>query len=278
MADTSVAEAGPTRARLSPRKRRRIIRGAQYALFLGLVAFIALAADWAQITEHFLDWEVAKAAFPEIITIGLKNTVIYTLSGYVFGFFLGLVIALMRLSSAAPLRAVALIYIEIFRGLPLLVLFLIIGLAVPVAFPGVQFPFDDYGIVATALGLPAAAYMAESFRAGIQAVPKGQMEAARSLGMPYLRAMVTIILPQAIRIVIPPLTNELILLFKDSSLVATIGLAASTAEITKFSRDLSSEHADATPYIVGGLTYLLITVPASYFVRRLEAKQYRERR
>lgn len=278
MTDTSVAEAGLTKARLSPRKRRRIIRGVQYVLFLGAVLAVALAADWGPVGEHFVDLKVAKEAFPEIITVALTNTVIYTLSGYVVGFFLGLVIAMMRLSEAAPIRVFALLYIEIFRGLPLLIIFLIIGLGIPVAFPDFDFPFGDYGIVAISLGLPAAAYMAESFRAGIQAIPKGQMEAARSLGMPYLRAMISIVLPQAIRVVIPPLTNELIMLFKDSSLVFAIGVSGAFAELTKFGRDLATEHADSTPLILAGFTYLLITVPASVLVRRMENKQQKGRR
>ena len=92
-------------------------------------------------------------------------------------------------------------------------------MGVPLAFPGHGDPRRTYGKVALALGLVGAAYMAETIRAGIQAVPKGQMEAARSLGMSHGRAMVSIVIPQAFRIILPPLTNELVLLFKDSSLV-----------------------------------------------------------
>lgn len=277
MTELSTAEAGPTKARLSPRKRRRLIRGVQYVVFVAVLAALILSANWEGLVEDFLDIEAAKQAFPELITVALKNTVIFTLAGYAIGFVLGLVIALMRLSTSKPFRIFAMMYIEVFRGLPLLVVILLIAFALPVAFPDAIIPFDPYGTVAIALGLPAAAYMAESFRAGIQAVPKGQMEAARSLGMPYMRAMTSIIVPQAIRIVIPPLTNELILLFKDSSLVYAIGVTASTVELTKFGSDLQNQLADTTPLVVAGAAYLLITVPASYFVRRLELKQQRGR-
>ncbi|SES28679.1 amino acid ABC transporter permease [Actinokineospora terrae] len=271
-------EAGPApRARLSPRKRQRIARSAQYAIFAAAVLFIALSADWKAVVENFADLEVAKQAFPELITIALKNTVIYTLSAYVVGFVLGLVVALARLSSIAVYRGFALAYIEVFRGLPALVVFLIFGFGLPVAFPGMKFPFDQYGTVAVALGLVASAYMAETFRAGIQAVPRGQTEAARSLGMSHTRAMVSIVIPQALRIVIPPLTNELILLFKDSSLVFVLGVTSLTTELSKFGGDLATEYADSTPLVLAGAAYLVITLPLGYVVRRLEAKQQKAR-
>jgi len=249
----------------------------QYTLGLALLIAFALTADWGPVREHFFDLDVAVTMFPKIITIAMKNTIIYTLSAYVVGLVLGLIVALMRLSSVAPYRWLALTYIEIFRGLPVLVVFLIFGFGLPVAFQGLEFPFEPYGTVAIALGLVTAAYMAETFRAGIEAVPRGQMEAARSLGMPYMRAMVSIVIPQAIRIVIPPMTNALVLLFKDSSLVYVLGVTSQTTELTKFGGDVAAEYADTTPLVVAGMAYLVITVPLGYVVRRLEAKQRRVR-
>jgi polar amino acid transport system permease protein len=277
MSETTPAAQPRPASRLSPRQRSQIGRGAQYAVFVIVVVAIALTADWGSLREYFFDLDVAKEAFPKIITVALKNTVIYTLSAYVVGFVIGLLVALMRLSSVAVYRGVALVYIEVFRGLPALVVFLIFGFGLPVAFPGLTFPFEQYGTVAVALGLVAAAYMAETFRAGIQAVPKGQMEAARSLGMPHGRAMVSIIIPQALRVVIPPLTNELILLFKDSSLVFILGVTSLTTELSKFGGDLAAEYADSTPLVLAGAMYLVITVPLGYLVRRLEAKQGKAR-
>ena len=107
--------------------------------------------------------------------------------------------------------------------MPALLVFIGFGFGLPIAFPAASYP-GHVGTVTLALGLVGAAYMAETIRAGIQAVPKGQMEAARSLGMSQSRAMVSIVIPQAFRIVLPPLTNELILLTKDSSLVYVLGL------------------------------------------------------
>ncbi|GAA2493502.1 amino acid ABC transporter permease [Streptomyces gobitricini] len=262
-------------SRLTRRQRRRVSQGVQYAVFVAVVVAIAVLADWDRLRNQFAQADLAGRLFPDIITTALRNTVVYTLSGFAFGLVLGLVIALMRLSSVAPYRWAASVYIEIFRGLPALLIFIFVGVAVPLAFPGTDIPGGTYGKVALGLGLVAAAYMAETIRAGIQAVPKGQMEAARSLGFSHARAMVSVILPQAYRIIIPPLTNELVLLFKDSSLVLFLGVTLDERELTKFGRDLASQTANSTPILVAGLCYLLVTIPLSFVVRRLEVRAAR---
>jgi polar amino acid transport system permease protein len=128
-----------------------------------------------------------------------------------------------------------------------------------------------------ALGIVASAYTAETVRAGIQAVPRGQVEAARSLGMTPLQANRKIVLPQAFRIVLPPLTNELILLVKDSSLIYIVGLTIAASELTTFGRQLANTTANLTPLVVAGFCYLLITVPLSAIVRRMEASAEKAR-
>ncbi|MFE1289016.1 amino acid ABC transporter permease [Streptomyces sp. NPDC058751] len=268
-ADTSLQ---PRRSGLSRRQKRRISRGAQYVVFVAAVTAFAVTADWGRLKNQFFQWDLVKQMFPEVITLALKNTVLYTVSGFLVGLVLGIVIALMRLSSVGPYRWFAGIYIEVFRGLPALLIFIFVGVAVPLAFPGTEIPGGTYGKVAIALGLVGAAYMAETFRAGIQAVPKGQMEAARSLGMSHARAMVSIIVPQAFRIILPPLTNELVTLFKDSSLVLFLGVTLEERELSKYGRDLASTTANSTPILVAGLCYLLVTIPLGFVVRRLEAK------
>ncbi|MDQ1039509.1 polar amino acid transport system permease protein [Streptomyces sp. V3I8] len=271
-----MSEAGtrdrPRRKGLSRRQKRAVSRGVQYAVFVAALVAFGVTADWEQLRNQFAQVDLAERMFPDIITLALKNTVLYTVSGFVFGLVLGVVVALMRLSSVGPYRWLAGIYIEIFRGLPALLIFIFVGVAVPLAFPGTEIPGGTYGKVALALGLVAAAYMAETIRAGIQAVPKGQMEAARSLGFSHARAMVSIVIPQAFRIVIPPLTNELVLLFKDSSLVLFLGVTLEERELSKFGRDLASETANSTPILVAGLCYLLVTIPLGFVVRRLETK------
>ncbi|MFE3248929.1 amino acid ABC transporter permease [Streptomyces sp. NPDC059209] len=259
---------------MSRRQRARLVRSVQYAVLAVVLLVIAQAADWGEIRRAFFDVEVAKAQFPDIITTALVNTVIYTLLGFGFGLALGLIVALMRLSQVPPYRWLAVVYIEFFRGIPALLVFIALGFGVPLAF---QVALNQYVTVMLALGLVGAAYMAETIRAGIQAVPKGQVEAARSLGMSQGRAMVSIIIPQALRIVLPPLTNELILLTKDSSLVYLLGLSLSQYELAKFGRDALNQNRSLTPILIAGLCYLVITLPLGHLVRRLEARTARAR-
>jgi polar amino acid transport system permease protein len=262
---------------MSPRKRARISRGVQYVVLALVVVAVVLATDWAKVKNDFFNPEIARAMFPDVIIVALKNTIIYTACGFTFGLGLGLVLGLMRLSSVGPYRWMATLFIEFFRGVPALVVFLALSVGVPTAFPGYTVPGDVLGIATLALGMVGGAYMAETIRAGIQAVPKGQTEAARSLGMSGSRAMISIVIPQAFRIVLPPLTNELILLTKDSSLVYLLGYTASTVELTSFGRQTLNQEKNMTPIIVISLCYLLITVPLSMVVRRMEARAGRAR-
>jgi polar amino acid transport system permease protein len=254
---------------LSRRKRAQAIRITQYAILVVALVLLALAADWEQIKRAFLNGEAAKQMFPGIITTALVNTVIYTVLGFAFGLALGLVLALMRLSSVPPYRWLATIYIEFFRGVPALLVFIAFGFGVPLAF-GLR--FDIYSTAMLSLGLVGAAYMAETIRAGIQAVPKGQVEAARSLGMSAGRAMMSIVIPQAFRIILPPLTNELILLTKDSSLIYLLGLSRDQYELTKFGREGLNQTGSMTPIMLAGLCYLIITIPLSILSRYLEKR------
>ena len=262
---------------MSPRKRAQVSRGIQYAVLVLALLVVGLAADWGKLSEAFADLEIARAMFPDVLATALKNTVVYTACGFLLGLVLGLVLALMRLSSVGPYRWLATGFIEFFRGVPALVVFIALSVGIPIAFPGREVPGGVLGIATVALGLVGGAYMAETIRAGIQAVPKGQMEAARSLGMSHTRAMVTVVIPQAFRIILPPLTNELILLAKDSSLVYLVGYTSSTIELTAFGRAALNQEKSMTPIVVISLCYLLITVPLAIVVRRLEARAERAR-
>jgi polar amino acid transport system permease protein len=201
----------------------------------------------------------------------VKNTIIYTTLAFGFGLVLALGLALMKRSSIKPYRWFATAYIELFRGLPALITIILVAFGLPIAF-GWSIPGGTIGKGTIGLGLVAGAYMAETIRAGIEAVPRGQMEAARSLGMPQGTAMAYIVLPQAFRIIIPPLTNELVLLIKDTSLLFVIGTTPLSKELTKFARDFMVETVNATPLTVAAILYLLITLPLTYLVRRLEKR------
>jgi polar amino acid transport system permease protein len=263
--------------KLGRRRRQRLTRAAGYVVFLLAVAAVASAADWHRLSDAFFRLDIARGMFPDVVTVALRNTIAYTLLAFVFGLVFGLVLALMRLSSVLPYRWFATAYIELFRGLPALLVLFMVGYGVPLAFPDREIPGGVYGSVTLGLGATAAAYMAETIRAGIQAVPRGQLEAARTLGMSHGRAMVSIVLPQAFRIVIPPLTNEIVLLTKDTSLAYVLGVTASTIELTKYAGDALNTRVNPTPLVVAGLLYLAVTVPLSQVVRWLERRAARER-
>jgi polar amino acid transport system permease protein len=255
--------------RLTRRQRARVWRGVQYAVALAVVVALALTADWAQIGRSFFDVEAARALFPDVIVIALRNTIVFTALGFLLALALGLVLALMRLSSVGVYRWVAGAYVEFFRGLPALLVVIAIGFGIPLAF---QLRLDRTLSITIALGVVGSAYICETIRAGIQAVPKGQVEAARSLGMSPTRTMVTIVIPQAFRTVLPPLTNELILLTKDSSLAFLLGTTLEQYELAQFGRAALNEVRSLTPLLVVGLCYLVITLPLSYLARRLERR------
>jgi polar amino acid transport system permease protein len=254
---------------LTRRQRARAWRGVQYGIAVAVVLVVALTADWGTIGRAFFDLEVAASLFPDVLIIALRNTVVFTALGFVLALALGLVLALMRLSSVAVYRAVAGAYVEFFRGLPALLVVIAIGFGIPLAF---DTRLDRTVSITIALGIVGSAYISETIRAGIQAVPPGQVEAARSLGMSPARTMVFIVIPQAFRIVLPPLTNELILLTKDSSLAFLLGTTLTQQELAQFGRAALNEVRSLTPLLVVGLCYLIITIPLSFLARRLERR------
>jgi len=254
-----------------PTVRRRVTRSILYLVFALAAAMLILAADWEAIANNFLDFEIAKKQFPEVVVVAAKNTVVYTIISFIGGLTLGLVLALMKLSPVAPYRWAATGYIEFFRGLPALLVIFAFAFAVPIAFQWSP-PGGSAGAGLIALIIVSAAYIAETIRAGIQAVPKGQVEAARSLGMRPSWTMISVVLPQAFRIVIPPLTNELVVLIKDTSLLFIAGMALADRELTTFARDSVSENANATPLVIAALMYLVVTLPLTRLVARLERR------
>lgn len=255
--------------------RTKVNHGGLYALFVMLIVAVALVGDWGAIKDNFLNWEIAKDQFPDVVTTAAKNTIVYTVVSFVGGLILGLLLALMKLSPVAPYRWVATAYIEIFRGLPALLVIFGFAFAVPIAFQ--WYPEPRAILPITGLIVVSAAYIAETIRAGIQAVPKGQSEAARSLGMRPSWTMVSVVLPQAFRIVIPPLTNELVTLIKDTALLFIAGMALESRELTTFARDEVSKNSNSTPLVVAALMYLVVTIPLTQLVAYLERRMGRSR-
>jgi len=258
---------GP-RSRWTPKQRSRAGQLIQYALIAAVVLVVALLANWETISHQILSIEGLKKAGP-LIWPAMQRTLLYTVSAFAVSVCLAVVLALMKLSKVRLNRVLATGYIEFFRGIPALLWIMAVAYGIPLAL-GVKIP----GVTlkaAIALGMVSAAYLAESLRAGIQAVPKGQIEAAHSLGMSHAKTLRLVVLPQAIRIVLPPLTNEIILLTKDTSLVYVIGLTTADYELTKAAREsLAAPVGGLTSLFAIGACYLLITVPLSMVVRRME--------
>ena len=158
----------------------------------------------------------------------LGQTLLLTLLSLIFAFIIGLIFGLMNVSKSKILNCIGTIYVDGIRGVPLIVLAYFIYFGIPAAVKAIG--FTDFKLTALVAGtislsMNAGAYMAEIFRAGIQSVDKGQMEAARSLGLSYAKSMQKIILPQAVRICLPSLVNEFIITLKDSTILYAIGLS-----------------------------------------------------
>jgi polar amino acid transport system permease protein len=261
---------------LNRTQRRTATHLGVYAVLALVVLLLALKADWATLKLNFADGETWRAQWPDIFVVAARNTLVYTVIAFAGGLALALLLALMKLSDVLGLRIIATAWIEFFRGLPALVVILFMAFGVPLAFGWLP-PGGTIGAGILALVFVSSAYMAETLRAGIQAVPKGQDEAARSLGMSPAWTFVSIVLPQAIRVVIPPLTNEVVLLLKDTSLLAIVGQQQSQLDLTSLGQNGMTDYSNPSPLLAIALVYLAISLPLTRLVAWLEARQKRAR-
>ena len=213
-----------------------------------------------------LHWDIIWN-YRDMFLRGIWVTIVLTICGYFGGLVLGVLLGLGKTSNKKWIVWPTKIYVDLFRGTPMLVQILIIHLAVIPSIFGQSYGFMVSGI--TALILNSAAYNAEIIRAGIQSISKGQMEAARSLGLTHGQAMVKIILPQAFRRMIPPLGNEFIALLKDSSLVTVIAandiLYASKVVVGAYQRFWE-------PYLTAAVLYLILTYIVTKIIAYIEKR------
>jgi polar amino acid transport system permease protein len=248
------------------------VLGAQAAVLGGLFLWFR-AGDVDRFARNFFEFQLL-GEFGSRFVRGAVNTVILALAGEGIGIAIGLVFAIFALSARPVVRAPARVYINFFRGTPLLwqLSFFFFGIVL-----GLRLELTVYQVAILVLGLNAGAYSAEIFRAGIQSIERGQFEAARSLGMSYFKALRLVILPQAVRRVIPPLTNEFVILIKDTSLVSVLGLTFSQQELLAVGRDIYAQTFNATPFVASAAGYLVVTLPmiraVSWLERRLRSGQ-----
>jgi polar amino acid transport system permease protein len=216
------------------------------------------------------------AVLPTLLTEGLRNTLLIAVLAILFGVVAGVLLALPLLSQRHLVRLPARIYVDVFRGLPAIVTVSLIGVGLPAA--GFR-PFgrDPLGYAVLAIGLVSAAYSAEIFRSGIQAVPPGQLHAARSLGMSYAKALRVVVIPQGIRNVLPALAGQFIIDIKESALVYLLGLGVGQRELYFIAQERQAASYNSSAVVAAGLCYLLITVPLTYAVNYLDRRMRQER-
>ena len=211
------------------------------------------------------DMNLVVNSFP-LLLIGAGVTIQITVLSTALGFVIGLVVGVARISHLRPLRLLAEVYVEFFRGTPLLVQIFLFYFALPVI-TGQR--IDPFIAAISACGINSGAYVAAIFRAGIQSVDEGQMEAGRSLGMTWLQTMRYIIVPQAFKRVIPPLGNEFIAMLKDSSLVSVIGFE----ELTRRGQlIIAKTYGSFEIWMSVAVIYLVMTLTISRFVAYLERR------
>ncbi|MEM9737000.1 MAG: amino acid ABC transporter permease [Pseudomonadota bacterium] len=211
--------------------------------------------------DTFLNWDVMVRVWP-MLAKGIGNTVALALTTIVLGGAAGVAICLVRLYGPRPARWLAIAHIDLFRAIPILVLLVLIYYALP--FIGIR--LDSFAAAALGLGLVFSAFTAEVIRAGIEAIPKGQTEAANALGLPFAVTIRKVLLPQALRIAIPPHTSNSVAIAKDTSLASVVAMP----DLLKQATDAQALTANPSPLIAAAMLYLIVLLPAVRLVGYLE--------
>ncbi|WP_435973042.1 amino acid ABC transporter permease [Streptomyces sp. Qhu_M48] len=263
------------RQRFRRSRRRRHTWTASLCTLLGLVALGAAAVSspgWDRVAELFLDGGEFRAAFPELLR-GFWLNIQMFLIAEVLILVLGLLIALVRVTRAPglqPLRLAATVYVDVFRGVPTLLLVFLVGFGLP-ALELQGTPSEPWVLGVIALVLSYSAYVGEVFRAGLNSVHPAQRNAAKALGLNERQTLRHVVLPQAVRNVLPPLLNDFIALQKDTALVAVLGpLEALRAAQIKADYDFNY-----TPYLGAALLFIAVTIPLTRFADRLQRRAAR---
>ncbi|MDQ1538314.1 MAG: polar amino acid transport system permease protein [Actinomycetota bacterium] len=221
--------------------------------------------------ETFLDFDAMGQALPELLKVGLPNTLLLALCSAVLGTVAGMLLAVAGLSRSRWLRWPARVYTDIFRGLPAAVTILLIGVGLAPVGLAVWGP-NPFPLGILALSLIGSAYIGEIFRSGIQSVESGQLEAARALGFSRPIAMRLVVIPQGVRRVLPALVNQFIALIKESSLVYFLGLLATQRDLFRIGQDQAANTGNESALLLAGLFYLIITVPLTHVVNHIDSR------
>ncbi len=270
-----------SRARRRREDRVSAVRSTLVALVstvavFGLLGYIAVnSPGWPAVQSSFFDGQLFSASLPDIASAFVVNIQLFCISEVLI-LVLALVLAVARSSTAPvlfPVRLVATVYVDVFRALPGVLVIYILGFGIPgLNLPGI--PTDPFLYAIVALTLIYSAYVSEVYRAGISSIHASQAAAARSLGLTQAQALRYVVLPQAIRRVVPPLLNDFIGLQKDTVLVSYIGVV----EIFRQSQITESANFNFTPYLATALVFLVMTIPLARLTDWLVAREARRGR
>jgi polar amino acid transport system permease protein len=271
----------PSPRELERRRQRRrqrtrsllVASTAVFVVFVGLGLAVVSSPGWPRVQALFFDWDHAKASFPEIRDRFWVNVKLFLIAEP-FILLLALAVALARSSRAAllvPLRLVAVVYTDVFRGIPTILLILLLGFGMPAlqleGIPNSALFWAGVGLV-----LSYGAYVAEVFRAGIESIHPSQVASAEALGLSRAQTMRFVVVPQAVRRVVPPLLNDFVSLQKDTALVAVVG----GFDAVFAARDYGNFNFNYTPYVVVAAFFIVLTVPLARLTDRLQ-RRYAER-
>ncbi|MFI6925138.1 amino acid ABC transporter permease [Nonomuraea spiralis] len=263
------------RVRRSRARRSASIATASTIVFVVLVVVLATnSPGWPRVRESFFSPEWFVKALPEVLDGFLLNIKMFLIAEPLI-LIVGLLVALARGITAPaffPIRALATLYTDVFRGVPTILVIYLVGFGLPaLRLQGIPTDLATLGVIS--LTLSYGAYVAEVFRSGIESVHPSQVAAARSLGLSHVKTMRFVVLPQATRRVVPPLLNDFVSLQKDTALVATIG----PLEALRQAQIIVQSKFNYTPYLVASLLFILLTIPIARFTDHLAARTRRRR-
>jgi polar amino acid transport system permease protein len=247
------------------RTRRSIVVAAVSTVVVGTLLVLAVTSSpgWPRVQDSFFNPYIAWISLPQV-AYGLRLNAYVWLGAAVGMLVFGLLLAVLRTLRGPvfwPLRALATVYVDLFRGLPVIIVLYVIGFGVPgLRLQGV--PTDSVVLGAVALTLTYSAYVAEVLRAGIESVHPSQRAAARSLGLSSAQTMRYVVLPQGVRRVVPPLLNDLVSLQKDAGLISVLGIPI---DALRSAQIVQADYFNYTPYVVAGLLFVVFTVPLTRF-------------
>ncbi len=253
-------------------RRSALVAGVSTAVVLLAAAWATTSAPgWPRVRDTFFDWDEAKRTFPAVLEGFTLNLKLFLGCGLAI-VIIGMAIAVMRTLRGPvffPLRAFGVVYTDIFRGVPLLLLLYLLGFGIPgLRLDGLLGSSLFWG--ATAIVLSYSAYVAEVFRAGLESIHPSQRAAARALGLSHAQSLRYVVIPQAVRRVMPALLNDLVSLTKDSGLIGTLGVVIDAIRAAQIE---TADSFNYTSYVVAGMLFILLTIPMARFTDWVARRQ-----